>query len=198
MGSGLLVVLFHINQMFLSLYYVITGIKKWIILQNDTQNFKNCNFSNVISSSKKIVVLWEQFSEICSCIVGECWENLEKTIIASVKSMFKALSTEKLCIAILVNCKGMGYCYCEFISIKQITMLDTEIFKCIKWVITGKLWIQHFGFFSKLQKSCLEIIISILEYFCMYVSQTSIILLFLVTLIREIHVCYNSHKQYGL
>lgn len=40
-----------------------------------------------------------------------------------------------------------------------------------------------FWFFSKLQKSCLEIIISILEYFCMYVSQTSIILLFSVTLI---------------
>lgn len=55
-----------------------------------------------------------------------------------------------------------------------------------------------FCFFSKLQKSCLEIIISILEYFSMYVSETSIILLFLVTLIREIHVCYNSHKQYGL
>lgn len=136
MGSGLLVVLFHINQMFLSLYYVITGIKKWIILQNDTQNFKNCNFSKVISSSKKIVVLWEQFSEICSCIVGECWENLEKTIIASVKSMFKVLSTEKLCIAIFVNWKGW-----VIVSIKQITMLDTEIFKFIKWVLTGKLWI---------------------------------------------------------
>lgn len=79
----------------------------------DTSNVLQAYPSYQNASSSKKIVPWDQFSETWSCIVP--WEKVmdilkQLTCIASVKTKirnkFKVVSTEKLCMAVFINCKG--------------------------------------------------------------------------------------------